>query len=362
MIITLLLPNLSGGGAERVNLDLAFEFKSLGYQVEFVLCNMNGVFLPEAATHFNVVDLNLTSIVQLPRRLAKYIDETKPDAVIASMWGVTAFTPFAKIMSRHKPTILLVEHNSLINQFKNSRKLLKIFLKISTSLSYRLSDQLGGVSLGVTQDMKILANLRNKPVEVLYNPIPSKLTAFGEEEFSKVWGDCSKRVLNVGSYKEQKNQKLLIKAFSMVCEELDAKLIILGEGGLDDELKTQIANLGLEKHVVLHNFVKDPSCFFQSADLFVLSSDREGFGNVIVEALSCGTPVVSTDCEHGPREILNNGEFGTLVPVGDAEALSAAIEESLSKTHDKQKLINRARDFAPEVSAKRYLEVLGLEK
>ena len=359
--ISLVLPSLTGGGAERVNIDLAYEFIK-SHDVDIVVCNAAGSFINEARYSFNVVDLQAFRKWEIIISLAKYIDKEKPDYLIISMWGLTALAPFAKLLAKHKPQILLVEHNSLINQFKHSSFSLGIYLKISTFIAYRLADFLGGVSLGVTQDMRSLALLKDRKVEVLYNPIPEKMAHDSQEKLTNFWDDCNYKILNVGSFKDQKNQKLLIKSFSMVNKQLGAKLIILGQGALAEELSGLIYKLGLEESVLLHDFVKDPSFFFLTADLFVLSSDREGFGNVIVEALSCGTPVVSTDCEHGPSEILNNGEFGTLVPVGNAQELAVAIEQSLTKSHDKQKLINRAKDFAPEISAKRYLKVLGIEK
>ena len=102
----------------------------------------------------------------------------------------------------------------------------------------------------------------------------------------------------------------------------------------------------------------DPTPFYCSADLFVLSSNREGFGNVIIEALACGVPVVSTDCRSGPSEILANGRYGRLVPVGDEFALARAMVESLSARHDRQALKRRAADFAPELVAQQYLTLL----
>ncbi|MEZ9057283.1 glycosyltransferase [Vibrio pelagius] len=360
--IVMLLPNLAGGGAERVNLDLAYEFKSKGYQVDIVLCNAKGDFLQEAADNFHITDLQLKSIIQLPFKLTQYINSENPDAIIVSMWGLTAFAPFIKLLSKNTPSILLVEHNSLINQFKSSRLSIRIFLRISTFISYRLADHIGGVSLGVTNDMRKLACIKkNSAIEVLYNPIPSKTSIKINSQKIDFWEGCDHKILNVGSFKEQKNQKLLIEAFYLIKDKIDAKLIILGQGKLEQELKDLVNELDLESRVCFPGFIESPEQYFQNADLFVLSSDREGFGNVIVESLSCGTPVVSTNCEHGPSEILKQGEFGYLVPVGDSVALSEAILKSLTSEHDKNKLINRSKDFLPEKAAKRYLDLLGFE-
>jgi glycosyltransferase involved in cell wall biosynthesis len=123
-------------------------------------------------------------------------------------------------------------------------------------------------------------------------------------------------------------------------------------------LRALAGELGLASQVIFAGFHSDPTPFYRTADLFVLSSDYEGFGNVIVEALACGTPVVSTDCPSGPAEIFENGLHGRLVPVRDAPALANAMREALSAPHDPAALKRRASDFAPSIAAKRYLELL----
>jgi len=361
--ISMLITNLAGGGAERVNLDLAYEFKKLGYEVEFVLLKLEGKFLLEAEENFDVFDLNMSSLFKLPQKLALYIDRAKPDAVIASMWGVTAFAPIAKLISKNKPKVLLVEHSSLISQFKNAKLRTKIFLKLSTFFSYRLADKVAGVSTGVANDIRKIARLpKQQNVNTLYNPIPCKQKPFPNvlSEVDKLWSDNCFRVITVGRLIAAKDHSTLIRAFSLLKEKNNAQLIVLGEGDLEAPLQKLTEELGLQDNIVFQGFVSDPTPYYHTADLFVLSSAREGFGNVIVESLSCGTPVVSTDCEHGPAEILNNGEFGVLVPVGDEMALAEAMLQSLNKAHDTEKLINRAKDFSPEISAKRYLKLLDL--
>lgn len=361
--ISMLITNLAGGGAERVNLDLAYEFKKLGYEVEFVLLKFEGKFLHEAEDNFKVVNLNINRMIALPFALAKYINNSKPDAVIASMWGVTALSAFGKLLATHSIKLLLVEHSSLTNQFKNSTLLLRMYLKLSTFMAYRLADNCAGVSSGVAQDMASLALLKGRSkIKTLYNPVPLKKKP-SEDEMQKVngmWSPDCYRILTVGSFKEAKNHELLVKAFSRIAFNNNIQLMILGEGPLKGELIGLIKKLNLTEKVILPGFFNTTEAFYRSADLFVLSSNREGLPTVIIEALGCGLPVVSTNCEFGPAEILNNGEFGMLVPVGDEMALAEAMLQSLNKAHDTEKLINRAKDFSPEISASRYLKLLDL--
>ena len=152
----------------------------------------------------------------------------------------------------------------------------------------------------------------------------------------------------------------MLRAFASVAHELDAGLVIIGEGTERKNLEKTIAILNLTQRVFLLGFKDDPTPWFRVSDLFVLSSNFEGFGNVIVEALGCGTPVVSTDCPHGPREILDHGRFGILVPVGDSVSLASGIRKAFSKTWDSVQLQNRASDFSISKQSSEYLSLFGL--
>jgi glycosyltransferase involved in cell wall biosynthesis len=136
--------------------------------------------------------------------------------------------------------------------------------------------------------------------------------------------------------------------------------MLVGTGQGEAGLRAIAGDLGIAGRVIFAGFHPDPTPFYWTADLFVLSSDYEGFGNVIVEALACGTPVVSTDCPSGPAEILEHGKYGSLVPVGDPDALAKAMEAALTAQCDAAILKQRASDFAPAIAAKRYLELLCL--
>lgn len=352
MKISIIITNLVGGGAERVNISLAKEFSALGFEVEFVLSELKGVLLDEIR-EFNIVELKNSSKLSLIRSMSNYFNDKKPDYVIVSMWGLTAYAALAKLFSSHDFKLLLVEHSSLINQFKNSPLKIRLWLRVSTYIAYRVSDYVAGVSTGVAQDMAKVSLLKKIP-HVLYNPIPVKVREklnYKELEY--------KIIVTAGRLIDAKEHATLIKAFSRL-ETKCVKLIILGEGPLLNELKETAKKYNVEDRVIFKGFVNNPCEYYSKANLFVLSSEREGFGNVIVEALGCGTPVVSTDCKHGPREILDNGKYGTLVPVGDAEALAKAMDNALKVEHNKEKLIERAKDFSPAISARRYLEVLGV--
>jgi glycosyltransferase involved in cell wall biosynthesis len=163
-------------------------------------------------------------------------------------------------------------------------------------------------------------------------------------------------ILGVGRLTVQKDFPTLIRAFARVRQKRNARLLILGEGELRSELNALVAELGLQADVALPGFVENPFVFMRHASLFVLSSAWEGFGNVLVEAMACGMPVVSTDCPSGPAEILQNGKWGRLVPVGDVQALSEALLATLEEsTHPD--VAARAAECSVDRAVEGYLRV-----
>jgi glycosyltransferase involved in cell wall biosynthesis len=164
--------------------------------------------------------------------------------------------------------------------------------------------------------------------------------------------------LGAGRHTQQKDFPTLIKAFSKVRQNTKCRLCLLGKGELSDEYVALADRLGIEDSFELLGYVDNPYKYMRGADLFVLSSIWEGFGNVIVEAMACGTPIVSTDCPSGPAEILDEGEYGSLVPVGDSEKMAEAIISSLENPTSPDKVQRRAEEFSDEQILPQYEEFL----
>lgn len=361
MNITLLLPDLGGGGAERVNLDLAHEFAREGHKVTFVLLRARGAFLPEANANFHVHDLGVDRARQVPLVLARYLRTHQPDAVIAAMWPLTTVAVIARLISGHHCKLLLVQHSTLSVQYQGWGRLHRWALRLSLAFGCRMADAVGNVSQGAADDLAKLAFLNPARLHVLHNPIPERPASseLALEQARAIWGNSSgARLLTVGSFKAVKNHGLLLRAFARFLAHREARLMILGDGELRPELEQLACQLGVAEQVLFPGFQNPPTPFYETADLFVLSSDYEGFGNVIVEAMGCGLPVVSTDCPSGPAEILEDGKYGTLVPVGDEVAQASAMQHALNTPVDSSVLKQRAADFAPEIAAQRYLELL----
>lgn len=357
--IAIFLPDLRGGGAERVNLDLAREFVRRGHTVEFVLMRARGDFLPEAQREFAVVDLAAERVRNAIWPLIRYLKRRRPEAVIAAMWPLTVVAPIAARIAGYRGKVLVSEHSMLSLQYRTWGGIQKLALRASTFVGYRLSSVRVGVSDGVCSDIAGLSRMTLDGFVTIYNPIPA--AAFPAEDAlqlaASLWRGGGPRILTVGNLKPVKNQALLLRAFARLVHP-GARLMILGQGQNEAMLRDLAADLGIADRVVFAGFHADPSPFYATADLFALSSDYEGFGNVIVEALSFGLPVVSTACPSGPREILEDGKYGTLVPVGDVDALARAMQEALSRPHDREALKRRAQAFSVDSAADAYLDLL----
>lgn len=220
------------------------------------------------------------------------------------------------------------------------------------------------MSQGAAADLARLTGLSERAIQMIHNPVvPAELQprqSLDAAERQRLWqGAFSRTLISIGTLKPSKNLLQLLDAFAELAEELDAGLVILGEGPQRSALEQRIEELGLQQRVRLPGFDANPDPWLRAADLFVLSSDFEGLPTVLIEALAAGTPVVSTACPHGPDEILEQGRHGVLVPIGDRAALARGIRTALSRSWDPTALQRRALDFSIPRQASAYLELFG---
>lgn len=355
--IAILLPDLKIGGAEKLHVAIANEWASKNYKISFVLFKRQGELLDEVSKNIEIYELNVSNSRNAIFPLIKYLKKNKPKILIAAMWPLTFIAPLAAFASCFHGEILISEHEPLISSHKNLGLIHNFFLKATVAIGYRLSDFKVAVSAGVAKDMSKLSLLDKKEINVINNPVIKKNLSlvYNFPDLLNVEG--AYKILSVGTLSKVKRHDLLLRAFSKL--NIDkAVLCILGDGPQRNELESLAKDLNIENRILMPGFIIDPSPWYSKSDLFVLTSDYEGFGNVIIEALDHGIPVVATDCPYGPREILVNGEYGTLVPVGDVDALSTAIRSELFKEHDYEKLKFRAQQFTVDKIANQYIELL----
>lgn len=355
--VAILLPDLRGGGAERVSLNLANEFAARGFSVDLVLMQAAGDLLPLLDERVNVVPLGANRMLGIALPLTRYLRQARPSALLANMWPLTVLSVLARASSRSKTRLVLVEHVTLSKSEIRASPLHFLALRLSMRFFAPFADARVTVSEGVADDLAATAGLRRNQISTIYNPIVQAIGG-GRSSSKQIASPSIPVILNVGSLKEQKDQATLLRAFRILISEIDARLVILGEGELRTELEALAVELGIADRVSMPGFTTNPSQAYDNASLFVLASAWEGFGNVVVEALEHGVPVVSTDCPSGPREILEDGRYGTLVPIRDPQALAIAMRDSLSQAHDHGALKRRAGDFSVAKAADAYLDLL----
>lgn len=356
--IALFTSSFSTNGVSRNRITLAKAFLEMGYAVDFVVSHDNGPIKNHVPQECNIFELGSTSPRKMIPALGKYLRSEHPDAMIAASWPNTASAIIAKVIYMPFLRLVVSEHADLRDAPEMTKKD-KYILKYFSYWLYKLATKVVVVSESTKKVMSNDTGLNLKEINVIYNPSqPMHVTEFLAEDHALVeWWGSSKKLLAVGRLVKIKDYTTLLKAFSLISSKEDVKLIILGEGSYRNTLQELIKDLGLSEKVRLPGFRSDIFPFYKNADLFILSSRSEGFGNVIVEALSTGTPVVSTNCG-GPAEILGNGTWGKLTKVGSPEDLAANICSSLSEEHDKNKLIARSKDFSPASIAQEYIDIL----
>ncbi len=349
-----LLPDMGGGGAERLTLDLMAGFLARGAEVDLVLMARDGAFLPLVPGGARVVDLATPRLRHVPRALRGYLKAEQPGALLAAMWPLTTAALIGTLGMAPRPRLVVADHSALLAQFVEKRAT-SAALRASVGASYRFADGVVAVSEALAGEVATIAGLPRERVTTIPNPIPVPLCSAGTVDWGATGGA---RVLAAGSFKAQKNFPLLLRAFASLAQQLPATLTIIGEGPDRAALEAQIAQLDLSGRVLLPGFTSTPGDWYASADLFVLSSNYEGFGNVLVEAMHCGLPVVATDCPHGPAEVLGHGRWGTLVPPGDPTALAVAMHEALAAPVDAAAQCARAAEFSVERAVEAYWSLM----
>lgn len=366
MDLSIFLPDLRGGGAERVMVTLAREFNTLGHSVSFVLANRRGEYLEAVPQYVSLTSLDAPSIpgynaLGATPGLARYIRKQNPDVLLSALTRANIVAVLATELARTDTRLVLSERNNLSTRIAEGSDLRMRIVPKLVGLLYPRADAITAVSKGVADDLAATAGLPRERITPIPNPTFTDDVLEGRaEQPDHPWfnDDAISVILGVGSLTEQKDFPTLIRAFDRLHDTSQVKLVILGEGPQREELETNVAVRGLQDEVSLPGFVDNPFKYMAAADTFVLSSAWEGLPNVLIEAMACGTPVVATDCPSGPREILEEGKHGPLVPVGDDEAMATAIDQMLTDPPSEEQLFARAETYRPGPIAEQYLDVL----
>ena len=357
--IALFLPSLRGGGAERVMVLLANGFVARGHRVDLVLARAEGPYLDEVAAGVRVIDLGRSRVLTSLWRLMRYLRRERPDAMLSAMTHANVIAIWAKMLARVPLRLMVSEHSSPSRSHSGGG--MARIMQLLVRRFYGKADIIVCVSNGAREEMAALYPALAERVTTIYNPLDlDRIHRMMEEPVSHRWLEERDRpvILAVGRLTAAKDYPTLLRAMAHLLDQRPARLIILGQGEEEAVLRQLIHDLGIGEHVDLVGFQKNPFSWMRRCDLYVMSSAWEGLPGSLLEALVCGAKVVSTDCRTGPREILEDGKWGALVPVGDAHALAAAIIERLGQSKSVANS-QRLKDFEPAHIAQRYLKTIS---
>ncbi len=359
--IAVFMPSFGSGGAERMTINLCRGLSEANKKVDLVVRSGDIPFKQMLNRHIRIVRLkgNKKNIVS---QLINYLRENTPKVLLSTKGGDRE-----AIEAKYKGNMdvkVVLRHGTTFSKRDKDRFFLKrIILRYKLKRTLPKADLIIAVSNGVAEDIIRLTNIQEKKVKILPNPtIVPEIFELAKQEVDHPWFREKKYpiILGAGGFRRAKDFPTLIKAFGIVRSHLQARLVILGDGRQRTKVEDLIKGLGLSNEVWLPGFRENPYSFMRSADLFVLSSIWEGSPNVLIESMALGTPVVSTDCPSGPREILANGKYGKLVPMQCPKEMATAILHSLRTPMRREIIQQGVKRFELKNSIQAYIEALEL--
>ncbi len=377
--VAVFIYGLTGGGAQRRTLTLVNAFAACGHQVDLVLVRGRGILEPELAPRVRVIPLDETdrlvgrairasrirgvqTVAGIPA-LARYLRRQQPDLLLSAASHVNLVAVTAWRLARLPIALVLRASNhpsGNLAGFPPAQRLVRAWMRWLARRFYPRADRVIAVSHGVAEELARLTRMPRERIVTIYNPVYTpELVARMAEPVDHPWLRTfdAPVILGAGTFKIQKDFFTLIEAFARLRRQRRARLVILGDGPLRPAIERRVRELGLCDDVLLPGFMANPLPWMRRASLFVLSSLWEGLPGVLIEAMACGCPVVSTDCPSGPREILDHGRFGPLVRVGDSRALAEAMAAQLDHPPSADILRARAALFDLPSAVARYLEL-----
>jgi glycosyltransferase involved in cell wall biosynthesis len=360
--VAFFIGSFGGGGIERITARLAHNFVKLGVEIDLILNQADSTHLWQMPAETRTIDLKAPNLYLSLPGLVRYLRQERPMALLAADHYLNEIALLAKQIAGVPLRLVVAEHNQLSKTARNATKLKGRLAPIFARFLYPWADGIVAVSDGVAKDLACTAALPLGSIETIYNPvINAQMLAKAQEPVEHPWFESAEIpvILGVGKLEQQKDFPNLIRAFAKVRQVKPARLVILGWGPDRAELEALVQTMELQDDVDLPGYVQNPYAYMARSAVFVLSSAWEGLPTVLIEAMALDIPVVSTDCESGPSEILAEGKYGYLTPVGDSDALAEAILDVLSgrvKSIDSSWLAQ----FDVETATQKYLKILGV--
>ncbi len=350
--------DFSGGGVERMRLVLFKALPSRGMTVSAIVHARRGALADQVPDSVPVITLGTRRTAADILPLARILRQQRFDCVFANLDHNNIILLLASLISGHRTRVIICQHNALSAEARGGWKyrLVPLFYR----LLWRAADAIVAVSEGVANDLAQTAAIPRSAVTVIYNPVVADdMAVRAQSRPPHPWlaGGIAPVFLFAGRLTAQKDPQTLLKAFASLARTSHARLIMVGDGELAAPLARLAEELGISRCVCFAGFQADPLPWIFHASALVLSSRYEGLGNVIIEALACGVPVIATDCPFGPAEILLGGRLGSLVPVGDPDAMALAMQNYAEQAVRVDERRARAAQFSVQACVDRHRDL-----
>ena len=358
--LALLTSHMEDGGAQRAMLKLAGGLAERGYPVDLVLTQARGAFLAEVSPAVRVVDLGAPRVAASVPALVRYLRHERPVAMLSALDYVNIVALWSRRLAGGQTRLVVSERNHLSTAHRHRTRRRDKLMPGLLRRFYPWADAIVAVSKSVADDLTATTGLSRDRIEVIYNPVVTpEVVRMVQEPLDHPWFRPGQPpvVVAVGGLRRQKDFGTMVEAFAQLRRRRPARLLILGEGPERVEIEALVARCGVESDVQMPGFVANPYAYMARGAVFVLSSRWEGLPGVLIEALFCGVPTVSTDCPGGSREILADGRYGRLRPGRRPERAGRALESALSGELARPPR-ESWRPFEMDTVVDRYTEVL----
>jgi glycosyltransferase involved in cell wall biosynthesis len=360
--VAIYMRDLAGGGVERQTIRLAQELQAVGLSVILVLHQMRGELRDMIQGSIPVVDLNSRRTLQDIPLLARFLRRARPSVLISNLDHNNVAAVLAARLAATGTSVVICQHNALTSTFSGTLNRSYRLIPFLYRMLSPFTDAAVAVSEGIADELHTMAHMPRHKINLIHNAvIGSGFQSRVEQPVTHRWFDDPEVPVFVtaGRLVPVKDHETLLRAFALHRRHRQSRLLILGAGPLRRSLEALACELRIADAAEFLGFQENPLPYFRHADAFVLSSYSEGFGNVLVESMGCGTPVIATDCEHGPAEILDRGRYGALVPPRDPQALADAMDmvAGLRERWPSGLLKARAAEFSSANCAAAYMQL-----
>ena len=359
--ISLILPSFKYGGAEKNLINLANFFHKKNYKVDVLVLNNNGLMKDLLSPKINIINFNKSKSSHSIIKLAKYFFINKPSFHFSSIRHLNVLSIICSILSLKKIKIIIRESNVVSNFDPNVKSFTHKIYSFLNKYLYPLSFKIIAVSFAVKKSLINELNLKKNLIITIYNPINlnEKFHKKTQAIYHKFINNNNNNVvLSIGSLTKQKNHELLIRSFAEVLKKRNAYLIIIGEGDQKNRLINTCEMLNISEFVDFYGTTNNPYFFLNNCKVFVLPSLWEGFPNVLLEAISCTSQIIATNCEGGSFEILKNYKYATLIKNNDLNDLTDNILKTLDNNLDKDKSFFSLEEFSIQNQFEKYEQIL----